>query len=108
MTAEPTTGMDIQVWLQALGSSDLWWAGALLTAGLLIGWLVGRLSGIRKANRLQATLDLERRMNEERNAVLEKTFASLSMTALQRNNQAFLELAQQVFERIQAQAAGRL
>ncbi|MDH3640059.1 MAG: DNA recombination protein RmuC [Gammaproteobacteria bacterium] len=108
MTAQPPNSTDFQVWLEALDGSDLWLGVALLVAGLLIGWLIGHFTGVRKANRLQATLVLERRMNEERHAVLEKTFASLSMDALQRNNQAFLELAQQVFERIQAQAAGRL
>jgi DNA recombination protein RmuC len=68
-----------------------------LAAGLLLGWLVSRLS----AGRLRSELEKERAVHAERLATYQRAeesfrdaFASLSADALNRNNEAFLQLAE--------------
>ncbi|MDJ0955657.1 MAG: DNA recombination protein RmuC [Arenicellales bacterium] len=76
--------------------------------GVFIGWLFTYLSKYKKVNDLTRALDLEKEMNRERHATMEKTFTALSANALQNNNRAFVELAQQVLGRFQVQAKGDL
>lgn len=68
-----------------------------LAAGLLLGWLVSRLS----AGRLRSELEKERAVHAERLVTYQRAeesfreaFASLSADALNRNNEAFLQLAE--------------
>lgn len=68
-----------------------------LAAGLLLGWLVSRLA----AGRLRSELEKERAVHAERLATYQRAeesfreaFASLSADALNRNNEAFLQLAE--------------
>jgi DNA recombination protein RmuC len=98
-----------------------------LAAGLLIGALVAafvqqrRVEGSRKARvedqkevaKLQATLEAERAAADEKVALLEQTreklaetFASLSVDALQNNNAAFLQLANENLQKFREQASG--
>ena len=68
-----------------------------LAAGLLLGWLVSRPS----AGRLRSELEKERAVHAERLVTYQRAeesfreaFASLSADALNRNNEAFLQLAE--------------
>ncbi len=76
--------------------------------GAFIGWVFTYISKIKKVDELSSALDGEREMNRERHATLEKTFTALSASALQNNNRAFVELAQQVLGRFQIEAKGDL
>jgi DNA recombination protein RmuC len=53
---------------------------------------------------LANALDTERKMNSERIAHMKETFGSLAAEALQRNNEGFLHLADEVFKRHQESA----
>lgn len=71
--------------------------GAGLALGLLIGWLASRPA----ATRLRSELEKERAVHAERldtyqraEASFREAFASLSAQALNRNNEAFLQLAE--------------
>jgi len=73
-----------------------------------LGWLLASARSLRRIAELSATLDLERRKAVEQMQGLERTFNALSHEALQRNNQAFLQLAQETLKRFQVQAAADL
>lgn len=99
---------------------DLPWAAGLL--GLLLGLLCGLVLLFWQRGHWQAQLiALESRLQFEQAATAEKaallqqaereftdTFRALSAEALQRNNQAFLELARQNLAAFQVQAKGDL
>lgn len=92
-----------------LNDPYLWLVGGcILLFGVFIGWIPTYISKIKRVDELTAALDSEREMNRERHAAMEKTFAALSANALQNNNRAFVELAQQVLGRFQVQAKGDL
>ncbi|MDA8364013.1 MAG: DNA recombination protein RmuC [Gammaproteobacteria bacterium] len=73
-----------------------------------LGWLLARGRSEKRIAELSTTLDLERRQAAERLQGLERTFNSLSHEALQRNNQAFLQLAEETLKRYQVQATAQL
>lgn len=77
-------------------------------AGGAIGWMLARLRGQKRIIELSTTLDLERRQAADRLQGLETTFSALSNDALQRNNQAFLQLAQETLKQFQIRAAADL
>ncbi len=72
------------------------------------GWLLARTRSQKRIAELSTTLDLERRQANERLQGLERTFSALSHEALQRNNQAFLQLAEETLKRHQVQAVADL
>lgn len=78
----------------------------LLAAAL--GWLVAHLRHQKRLAELATTLELERRAAQEKLAGLEQTFAALSHRALQENNAAFLQLAQESLKQFHVQAKGDL
>jgi DNA recombination protein RmuC len=87
--------------------------GFLLGGG--IGTLVGYLLGDRRNARLAAELEAcERNVAEQRQLLadaesrLRDTFSALSADALQKNNDAFLQLANEKFASLSAEAAGSL
>ncbi len=82
-------------------------AAVAAVAGAL-GWLLASARSLRRIAGLSATLDLERCKAAEQMQGLERTFNALSHEALQRNNQAFLQLAQETLKRFQVQAAADL
>ena len=97
--------------LASLNVSDplLWLVtGCVFLFGVFIGWIFTYISKIKKVDELVSALDNEREMNRERHATMETTFAALSASALQNNNRAFVELAQQVLGRFQIEAKGDL
>ncbi len=71
---------------------------------LALGWLLAYLRGQNKIAALETTLKIERQSAGN----LEKTFALLSNQALTRNNQAFLQLAQETLKHFHTQAKGDL
>lgn len=101
---------DLEQSLSALSVGDplFIWLVALFGVGVFIGWVFTHLIKSKKVNELTALLNLEQELNRERHAAMEKTFAALSADALQKNNRAFVELAQHVLGRYQAQAKGDL
>lgn len=90
--------------------------------GLLLGWLLarlraqGELARLREHNgSLQATLDAERRLTEEKLAAtdevrrqLSDSFSALSQQALKHNSEEFLRLAQENLKQFQTHAQGEL
>jgi len=86
------------------------WAmlGAAAVFGAVIGWFFGALRNRRELERAEHELEQEREISRQRIESMEQTFANLSHNALERNNRMFLELAQQSFGRLQAQAKGDL
>jgi len=86
------------------------WAAlaAAAIAGLLIGWLLGARARRRALAGAREQLEQEKEFSRQRIESLEQTFASLSNDALERNNRLFLELAQQSFGQLRAQAKGDL
>ena len=79
----------------------------ILLAGAL-GWFVAHLRTQKRLTELSTTLELERRAAQEKLAGLEQTFVALSARALQENNQAFLQLAQESLKQFHVQAKGDL
>ncbi len=77
-------------------------------AAAAFGWLVASARSQKRIVELSTTLDLERRQAAERLQGLEKTFNALSHDALQSNNQAFLQLAQETLKQFHIQAAADL
>ena len=77
-----------------------WWllVGTLLV-GIVFGWLLCRLSSIRRIATLEAMLEMEIQSSEERVASMHQAFSGLSAQALQANNAQFIELARQTFAR---------
>ncbi|HEX22833.1 MAG TPA: DNA recombination protein RmuC [Chromatiales bacterium] len=76
--------------------------------GVLFGWLIGRLRGQRRIAELSTTLDLERRTAEDHLEKMQRSFAGLSTDALHKNNQLFLQLAQESLKRFHVQASDEL
>ena len=76
----------------------------LIGTGLVMGWLIARLSSIRKIATLEAMLQYEIQSAEERVEAMRQSFVALSGEALRHNNQQFLDLAQQTLSRFTAQA----
>jgi DNA recombination protein RmuC len=96
---------------------QLWWQldqqawpllCAILLLGAAVGWMIASLRKQKEIDRLTTALETEHHQNLERHRVLHQTFTALSAEALQRNNQAFLELAQQVLARFNTEAKGDL
>ncbi len=81
---------------------------AVAAAAGVAGWLLGRGHGQKRITELSTTLDLERRRTAEQQQGLERTFNALSHDALQRNNESFLQLAQETLKRFHVQAAANL
>lgn len=76
--------------------------------GILIGWLIARLRAQKRLVELETTLELERRQTQNKLAEMETSFTALSAAALQRNNQAFLDLAQETLKQFHIKAQGSL
>ncbi len=91
-------------------NEELFWliASVVLLLGILIGWAVTAIRKQKIINDLESSLDEERAMNQERHATMRESFIALSAEALQKNNAAFLQLAQQNLSRFQTQAQGDL
>lgn len=101
--------MDAVVARIAQLDADLWWLLAAAAAlGAVLGWILGLMKNRRALRRARLELDQEREISRQRIESMEQTFANLSHNALERNNRMFLELAQQSFGRLQAQAKGDL
>lgn len=81
-------------------------AVALLAAAL--GWFAARARSQRRITELETTLKLERAATADKLTEMENGFAALSQQALQSNNQAFLQLAEQSLQRFHVQAKGDL
>ncbi len=79
----------------------------VLLAGAL-GWFVAHLRTQKRLTELATTLELERKAAQEKLAGLEQTFVALSSRALQENNRAFLQLAQETLKQFHVQAKGDL
>jgi len=78
-----------------------------VAAGTL-GWLLAQARNQKRIVQLSTTLELERRQSADRMQGLETTFNALSHDALQRNNQAFLQLAQETLKQFHIHAAADL
>ncbi|MBS1269582.1 MAG: hypothetical protein MAG794_00533 [Gammaproteobacteria bacterium] len=76
--------------------------------GAFIGWYFGLSRNQRELDRTRHELEREKEISRQRIESMEQTFANLSHNALERNNRMFLELAQQSFGKLQAQAKGDL
>lgn len=76
--------------------------------GAVIGWFFGYMKNQRELDHARHHLEQEKELARQRLESMEQTFANLSHNALERNNRMFLELAQQSFGRLQAQAKGDL
>jgi DNA recombination protein RmuC len=79
----------------------------ILLAGAL-GWFIAHLRTQKRLTELAITLELERKAAQEKLAGLEQTFVALSHRALQENNMAFLQLAQESLKQFHVQAKGDL
>ncbi len=79
----------------------------VLLAGAL-GWFISHLRTQKRLTELATTLELERKAAQEKLVGLEQTFAALSNRALQENNAAFLQLAQESLKQFHVQARGDL
>ena len=79
----------------------------ILLAGAL-GWFIAHLRTQKRLAELAITLELERKAAQEKLAGLEQTFVALSTRALQENNMAFLQLAQESLKQFHVQARGDL
>jgi DNA recombination protein RmuC len=79
----------------------------ILLAGAL-GWFIAHLRTQKRVTELAITLELERKAAQEKLAGLEQTFIALSNRALQENNTAFLQLAQESLKQFHVQAKGDL
>ena len=67
-----------------------------------------RVAAETRLKETQANLEEQKRLLEQAEARLADTFQALSSNALKSNNQAFIELAGQAFQRLQAAAKGDL
>jgi DNA recombination protein RmuC len=79
----------------------------ILLAGAL-GWFISHLRTQKRLTELATTLELERQAAQEKLTGLEQTFIALSNRALQENNAAFLQLAQETLKQFHVQAKGDL
>jgi len=75
---------------------------ALVSAAL--GYLFARLRSQHRITQLETRLQL----NEQQHQGLESTFGNLSLQALEKNNRAFLQLAEQAMKRFQESARNEL
>ena len=80
----------------------------ILIIAIAIGWMLGRVSAIRKIATLETMLQLEMESAEQKLDAMQQSFASLSGEALQQNNRAFLDLAEQSFSKLHQQADHQL
>jgi len=81
---------------------------AALLLGAAVGWYFGARRRRRELEQARHELAQEKEIARRRIESMEQTFADLSHNALERNNRMFLELAQQSFGKLQAQAKGDL
>ncbi len=109
------------------------WGTAILTTGLICGWLIAKVQAsksmerqikqnqrqreelLQQLARVEAQVDAERRSHtekirliEENRQQLENNFRALSAKALADNNQSFLDLAKSTLDNYQQQAKGDL
>ncbi len=103
-----TTPAELGARLAELDPHGMLLVGTALVLGLVLGWVIGHLRQLHVINRLQSELEVEREMNRQRHESMERTFSALSADALQRNNRAFLDLAQQVLGRFHIHARSEL
>ncbi|MHB8427930.1 MAG: DNA recombination protein RmuC [Acidiferrobacterales bacterium] len=89
-------------------SATLFLLAVVATVAGALGWLLAVARSQKRIAELSTTLDLERRTAAEQLQGMERTFNALSHDALQRNNQAFLQLAQETLARFHVQAAADL
>ena len=82
--------------------------GATALVSMLIGWLVARLRAQHRLAELETRLRLCQETSQSEKSLLETTFGSLSLQALEKNNRAFLQLAEQTLQRFQEKAKGDL
>jgi DNA recombination protein RmuC len=89
-------------------NTTLLFFGLFVLLAAALGWLVARLRHQKRLAELATTLEMERRAAQEKLTGLEQTFAALSHRALQENNAAFLQLAQETLKQFHVQAKGDL
>lgn len=82
-------------------------AGIAIIAGV-VGWLLGRMSSQRRVAELETRLQLNEEASDQKKNSLEAVFGHLSLQALEKNNRAFLQLAEQTLSRFHEQAKGDL
>jgi DNA recombination protein RmuC len=74
---------------------------ACLAIGTGIGFLLGKAQFRGKLIQLSSALESERQMNTERLVSMKDTFVAIASDALKKNNDGFLTLAKETFERYQ-------
>ncbi|MFC1664993.1 DNA recombination protein RmuC [Pseudomonadota bacterium] len=79
-----------------------------LIIGMLIGTLISFIRCRRRLERLTLNLEHQKMVSRERLQAMDKTFSALSSEALRKNNQTFLDLAQQTLQSFHIQARNEL
>lgn len=72
---------------------------ACLATGGVIGFFLGKLYARKDAGKLANELETERQLNLERLGSMRETFVALASDVLQKNNQQFLTLANETFQK---------
>ena len=99
----PETSFNLSVDLQTLII-----ALCAIALGILIGAVICYFRFRPRLERLKLNLEYQQKFSAERLQAMDKTFEALSSEALRKNNQTFLDLAQQTLQRFQVHAKKEL
>jgi DNA recombination protein RmuC len=90
---KPAISIEFGERLVSFSQDALILAGIALLAGLLLGWLITYLYQQKQMTRMQTRLQMEHAATQQALNDMEQRFSALSADALQKNHQAFINLA---------------
>jgi len=105
---EPVISIEVSGQLISFGQEALILAAIAALLGLLLGWLVTYLFQQKRMTHMQTRLQMEHAATQQALEDMEQRFAAISSDALQKNHQAFLNLAMENLGKFQRGAEASL
>jgi len=106
--ADPIIAIDVSGQVISFAREDLILAAITALLGALLGWLVTYMLQQKRLTRMQTRLRMEHAATQRALDDMEQRFASLSTDALQKNHQAFINLAMENLGKFQRGAEASL
>ena len=106
--ADPIITIEVSGQVVNFAREDLILAGITALLGALLGWLITYMLQQKQLTRMQTRLRMEHAVTQRALDDMEQRFASLSTDALQKNHQAFINLAMENLGKFQRGAEASL